>query len=350
MILPQTHATALLLLIASVLCWGLWANTYKMGGNWRYELYYFDFAIGLGLAALLFALTVGNLGFDSFSLEDDLLHAGKREWLYAFGAGVLFNFGNEMLTGAISVAGLAVAFPVGIGMALVLGALLNRLSQPSGSAALLVMGCALVIAAIVMSSVAYAMFGAIRREAEARAGKTRDTRRRVSLQGVFLALVGGFSLSLFFPLTQKAQDPDVGLGPYSTVLVLAVGVVVSTCVFNMFFLNLPVQGRPIDVWDYFKIKPKKHLLGMLGGALWCAGAVTNFLASAAPPEAQISANVGYAAAQGSALLAALCGLLIWREYKGADMRITTLNFLVFLFYGGGLALIVLAPIRGVLGH
>ena len=351
MILPQTHAIALLLMIASVLCWGLWANTFKMGGNWRYELYYFDFAIGLGLAALLLGLTVGNLGFDGFSLEDDLLHAGKRQWLYAFGSGVLFNFGNEMLTGSMSVAGMAAAFPIGIGLALVLGALLNQVNRPGGSAALLVMGCALVIAAIVVASAAYAMMGSARREAEARARAAPGTpRRRVSLKGVFLALIGGLFLGAFYPLTKKAQDPDVGLGPYATVLIFAVGVVLSTCIFNLFFLNLPVQGRPIEIWDYFKVKPKMHLLGMLGGALWCCGAIANFVASAAPAEAQISANVGYAAAQGSALLAALCGIVIWREYKGADMRVKMMNFLVFLFYGGGLALILLAPTRGIRGH
>jgi len=350
MILPQTHAIALLLMIASVLCWGLWANTLKMGGKWRYELYYFDFAFGLGLAALIYGLTVGNLGFDGFSLQDDLMHAGKRQWLYAFGAGVLFNFANELLAGAISVAGMATAFPVGIGLALVMGALLNQVSRPGGSAALLVMGCALVLGAVALSGGSYATMMALRREEQARAGKTKDTRRRLSLKGVFLALVSGLFMGTYFPLVQKAQDPDVGLGPYSTVVVMAVGVVLSTCVFNMFFLNLPVEGQPIEIWDYFKTKPKTHLLGILGGALWATGAVANFVASAAPAEAQISPNVGYAAAQGSALLAALCGLLLWKEFKGADIRVKLMTFLVFLFYVGGLALILIAPAHGLRGH
>jgi glucose uptake protein len=350
MILPQTHLVALLLMIASILCWGLWANTLKMGGRWRYELYYFDFAIGLGLAAVLFSLTVGNIGFDGFSLQDDLMHAGKRQWLYAFGAGVLFNFANELLVGAISVAGMAAAFPVGIGLALVMGALLNQVTRPGGSVALLIMGCALVIGAVALAASAYAIMGTIQREAQARAGKTRDTRRRLSLKGIFLAMVSGLFMGTYFPLVQRAQDPDVGLGPYATTLVFAVGVVLSTCVFNMFFVNLPVEGQPVEIWDYFRVRPRTHLLGILGGALWCSGAVANFVSSSAPVEVQISPNVAYAAAQGSALLAAFCGLAIWKEHKGADMRVKLMTFLVFLFYGGGLALILMAPARGVRGH
>lgn len=343
MILPQTHALTILLMIAGILCWGLWANTLKMGGRWRFELYYFDFAIGLAVTALVLGLTLGDLGFDGFSLQDDLMHAGKRQWLYAFGAGVLFNFANELLVAAMSVAGMAAAFPVGIGLALVMGALLNQWTKPGGNVALLIMGCGLVLASAALAGTAYGFMRTIQREAQARAGKTKDTRRRLSLKGIFLAMVSGLFMGTYFPLALKAQDPDVGLGPYATTLVMAIGVFLSTAVFNMFFINLPVEGQPVEIWDYFKIKPKTHLLGAAGGALWCLGLVATFVSSAAPPEAQIAPNVAYAAAQGSALIAALCGLVIWKEYKGADVRVKTMTFLVFLFYLGGLGLILVAP-------
>jgi len=350
MILPQTHSLAVLLMIASVLCWGLWANTFKMGGKRRFELYYFDFAIGLGLAALILGLTVGNLGFDGFSLEDDLMHAGKREWLYALVAGVLFNFANELLVGAISVAGMATAFPVGLGVALVMGSLLNQAARAGGSAALLILGCGMVTGAVALASGSHAVMASLRREQQARAGKTKDTRRRLSLKGVYLALASGVFLGTLFPLVQKAQDPDVGLGPYSTALILGIGVVLSTCVFNMFFLNLPVEGEPLEIWDYFKVKPTKHLLGMLGGALWASGAVANFVASTGTPDVQVAPNLCYFAAQGSALVAAFCGLAFWREHRGADIRVRVMTLLMFLLYGGGLALILMAPEHGLRGR
>ncbi len=346
MILPQTHAAAYILMIASILCWGLWANTMRMGGKWRFELYYFDFAIGLGLAALVLGLTVGNLGFDGFSIEDDLMHAGKREWLYAFGAGVLFNFANELLVASISVAGMALAFPVGIGLALVIGALLGQVGRPVGGMALLIMGCALVLGAVALAAMSYATMASLRREQQARAGKTRDTRRRLPLKGVVLAIVSGVFMAAFFPLVQKAQDPDVGLGPYATTMVLAVGVVFSTCVFNIFLLNLPVEGQALEIWDYFKIAPKTHLLGMLGGALWASGAVANFVASSSSSDVPVAPAVAFTAVQGCALLAAFCGLAIWKEHRGADIRVRLMTLLMFLLYGGGLALILLAGGHG----
>ena len=155
MILPQTHIAVLFLMTLSLLCWGSWANSYKLAGKWRFELYYFDFAAGVALAAFLFAITVGNLGYDGFSFVDDLLHAGKRQWLYGFMGGVIFNLANMILLSAISVAGMAVAFPIGIGVATVVGTILAYAGGRAGSPALLFTGCALIAAAVVAAVLAY---------------------------------------------------------------------------------------------------------------------------------------------------------------------------------------------------
>ncbi len=202
MILPQTHAVALLLMIASILCWGLWANTLKMDAKWRYELYYFDFAIGLALAALLFGLTLGDLGFDGFSLQDDLMHAGKREWLYAFGAGVLFNFGNEFLAGGIAVAGMTAAFPAGIGLALVMGALLNQLTSAGRQRGVAGDGLRGWCSSPRRLAGSYAVMQSLRHEEQARAGKSKDTKRRLSPRRS--ALAGGVFLNLFSPGAEGA--------------------------------------------------------------------------------------------------------------------------------------------------
>src|ERR1019366_4863200 len=181
MILPQTHAAVLFLMILSLFCWGSWANTYKLAGKWRYELYYFDFAAGGAVAAFLYAFTVGNLGYDGFSFLDDLMHAGKRQWLYGFMAGVILNLANMILMSAISVAGMATAFPVGIGVATIVGTTLAYAAGRTGSPALLFAGCALIAVAVVAAALAYRFHAILRHEELARAGKAASTRRPSSI-------------------------------------------------------------------------------------------------------------------------------------------------------------------------
>jgi glucose uptake protein len=345
MILPQTHAAVLFLMTLSLLCWGSWANSYKLAGKWRYELYYFDFAAGVVVAAFLYAITVGNLGYDGFSFVDELMHAGKRQWLYGFAGGAIFNLGNMILMSAISVAGMAVAFPVGIGVAIVVGTSLAFAARSTGSPALLFGGCALIAAAAVAAALAHRFHAVLRHEELARAGKAASTRRPSSIKGIVLALVSGLLIGSFFPLVDKAREGDAGLGPYAVAVVFAAGVFFSTFVFNVFLMNLPVEGEPLEVLDIFKSTPKQHLLGLLGGAVWCTGMVASLAAAGAPPEAQVNAVEGCFLAQGFPLIAALWGILAWKELKGADLRVKLLALFMFLLFVCGLLLISQAPLH-----
>ena len=209
MILPQTYTAALFLMILSLICWGSWAYTYKLAGKWRFELYYFDFAFGLLLAAVILAYTVGNLGYDGFSFRDDLMHAGKRQWLLGFAGGAVFNLANMLLLGAISVAGMAVAFPVGIGLALIIGVLFNFILRPAGNASLLFGGCVLVLIAIIANAYAYALLGRIEHEDLAMRGKATSTRRPTRVKGVVIALVAGVLMGCFFPLVEMGEEGDL---------------------------------------------------------------------------------------------------------------------------------------------
>jgi glucose uptake protein len=347
MILPQSYFPALIVMIISMVCWGSWANTYKLAGKWRFELYYFDYALGLLLMALLLAFTLGSLGFDGFTFTDDLMHAGKRQWLFAFLGGVVFNLANMLLMAAIAVAGMAVAFPVGIGVALLVGVVLNYMIKPAGNPTLLFSGCALVLGAIIVDAVAYRMLNLLRYDELARAGKTPSLRRAVSLKGVMISLVCGLLMGSFFPLVTKAQESDIGLGPYAVAVVFAAGVFLSTFVFNLFFMNLPVEGEPVEIRDYFIGRPTQHLLGLLGGAIWCGGGVAAFVAASAPPQVGIGPAVSYAMGQGSTLISALWGLLVWKEFKGANLQIKLLLTIMLVLFGCGLALISIAPLYGV---
>jgi glucose uptake protein len=288
---------------------------------------------------------VGNLGYDGFSFLDDLMHAGKRQWLYGFMAGVIFNLANMILMSAISVAGMAVAFPVGIGVATIVGTTLAYAANSTGNPALLSAGCALLAAAVVAAALAYRFHALLRHEALARAGKAASTRRPSSIKGIVLALVSGLLMSLFVPLVDSARQSEIGLGPYAVAVVFAIGVFVSTFVFNVFLMNLPVEGEPLEVLDVLKSTPKQHLLGLVGGILWCTGMVSSLAAAAAPANAHAGTVAGYLLAQGFPLIAALWGVLLWKEFKGSDLRVKTLAVFIFLLFACGLLVISQASLH-----
>jgi glucose uptake protein len=341
MILPGSYTEVLILLIAGMLAWGLWANLFKVaGGKWRFELFYFDFAIGVLLAAAVLALTAGSLGFDGFSLRDDLQLAGKRQDLWGFMAGVVFNLGNMLLLGAVSIAGMAVAFPAGMGCALIVGAFWNFALNPGGSAALLFGGAAVVAAAIVFDILAFKTWSSARvKAALAEAGAGKPRRRKASLKGAFLSLAGGLLIGSFGPLIQLGRAGEDGLGPYSLGLIFAIGVVFSTFVFNLFFMNLPVQGKPIEMAEFFRARLIRHGLGVLGGIIWYIGLIASLLSSRAEGAARVGAPVGYALEQGAIVIAALCGLFLWREYAGADIAVRIRLGLMFFLLVAGIGII-----------
>src|ERR1039457_2259606 len=345
MLLPQTHAAVLFLMALSLLCWGSWANSYKLAGKWRFELYYFDFAAGVAVAAFLYAITVGNLGYDGFSFLDDFMHGGKRQWLYGFMGGVIFNLGNMILMSAISVAGMATAFPVGIGVATIVGTTLAFAGGRTGNPALLFGGCALIAVAVVAAALAYRSNAVLRHEELARAGKAASTRRPSSIKGIVLALVSGLLMGSFFPLVNRASAGDVGLGPYAVAAVFAIGVLLSTFVFNVFLMNLPVEGEPLEVLDVLKSTPKQHLMGLVGGILWCTGMASGLADAAAPANAHVGTVAGYLLAQGFTLIAALWGVLLWKEFKGSDLRVKTLAVFIFLLFACGLLVISQASLH-----
>ena len=344
MILPQTYGLVLALMIFSLLCWGSWANTFKLAGKYRFELYYVDFAIGCLLIALVYAFTVGNLGFDGFSLLDDLEHTMKRQWLFGFVGGVLFNLGNMLLMSAVSVGGLTVAFPTAIGTALILSSLIGFISRRAANGMILFSGCLLIVFSIVAIAVAYNIMGVIRHEALARAGKARSTRRPTSVKSVILAIVAGLLLASFNPLAAKATEGDLGLGPYSTILLFAIGIFFSTLVLSVFFMNLPVEGEPVEIGEYFRATPKQHCMGFLGGVLWCTGA-TALLVVGSPlltAQAHLPAALNTALAGGYPLVAALWGLAAFKEFREGDARVKLSAAIMMILFAGGLTLLSLA--------
>jgi glucose uptake protein len=330
-------------MLLSMLCWGSWANAFKLTRNWRFELFYFDYSLGVVLASLIAAFTFGNLGFDGFSFMDDLRHAGLRQDAWAIGAGIVFNLANMLLVAAISIAGMAVAFPIGIGLALIIGVVWSYAINPTGNKELLFGGMVIIVAAIILDALAYRSYALQRSRMAAREGKARMVRKSMSTKGIVLSLVAGVLMGSFFPLLQNATISEIGLGPYSVAFIFSLGVFFSTFVFNLVFMNLPVEGAPIEIGEYFKGSLKSHGLGVLGGMIWAVGLIANLVAAAAEGNAKVGPAVSIGIGQGATMVSALWGILVWREFANADSKVKSLVTAMLILFIGGLAMISVAP-------
>jgi glucose uptake protein len=353
MILPTTYGAALTLLIVSMLCWGSWANTQKLSGKWRFELFYYDYSIGMLLCALIAAYTLGEFAPRELTFSDNLLIAGKRQMVWAAGAGAIFNLANMLLVAAIAVSGMAVAFPIGIGLALVIGVVANFILNPQGNATLLFGGAFLVVVAILVDAFAYSGYLDQKADAEKKQALQADPRvkrRGVAkptgaARGLILSVVSGILMGLFYPMVETARQGEAGLGPYGIALLFGAGVLVSTLFYIPFFLNFPVSGEPIQTKEYFKGTVSQHALGLLGGIVWMVGGICNFAAAGTPVSLQVGPAVSYALGQGATMVSALWGLIVWREFKGANQRVQALLILMLVLFVAGLTMISMAPLH-----
>jgi glucose uptake protein len=337
MILPGSELYNLILLAIGMLCLGTWANTYRMTSKWRFELYYFDFAIGVMLAALIGGFTFGSLGWDGFGLLDDLRIAGKHQMAYALAAGAIFNLGNMLIIGALSLSGVTIAYLSGMGMMLASGLLITHLTTPGGNAGLTWGGAALVLVAAIVLTVAFQQQAMARLVALMREGKTKSTKKSVSMKGQILAIAGGAVAGGFFPLVESAGKGENGLGPYAIALIFAIGILVSTFVFNLFFMNLPIHGEPLEFTAYFNGKSKFHLLGLLGGALFYAWLCAILVVAKAEGPNVISLVTFRALLLGGILIGSIWGLMRWKEFGGANGKTRMLLMIALVIFVVGAA-------------
>ena len=285
-------------MLLSMLCWGSWANTQKIDKRWRFELFYWDYIWGVLACSLLFGVTLGTkspAAPDSFFRN--LCAASPRSLVEAFFGGVIFNLGNLLLVAAISVAGMAVAFPIGAGLALVIGAVINYIISPKGNPILLFAGIALICIAIVLDAMAY---------------RGLPGGAKASTKGVGLSLACGVAVGLFFPFPM-----------------------------NYGLMRRPVNGEPLQVKDYFKGHASLHAWGILGGVIWGIGTVANFVASYVP---MIGPATSFSLGEGNTMISAIWGIFVWNEFRGAGTRVNGLLAIMFLFFVLGLSCIALAPV------
>ena len=315
-------------MIVSMLCWGSWANTIKVCPGYRFQLFYWDYVVGLFVGVFIWGLTLGSLGSLGHEFVTDLRQASQASILWAIAGGIVFNLANLLLVAAIEIAGLAVAFPVGIGLALIVGAVSSYIISPDGNPLMLFGGILLVVIAIVCDALAYRM-----RERE---------HRTTSRRGLLISLVAGLLMGSFYPLVSHAMTLPSTPGPYGTAFYFVVGVACCAVPFNYLLMRKPLDGQPsVTLPIYFKTPIRWHLWGVLGGAIWCTGAVCNFVASRAHI---VGPAVSYSIGQGATMISAAWGVFVWREFAEAPPQSRRLLALMFLLFVLGLSAIACAPI------
>jgi glucose uptake protein len=323
MFVPTTFRAALLMTILSTICWGSFANTFKGTKDYRFEIYYWDFGLGTFLIALALALTMGSHGGGPNAFVANLHSADKINLFYAAVGGFIFNIANVLLIAGIEIAGLAIAFPISIGIALVEGVVLSYMLQPRGNPALLGAGVFVAVVAVVLVGKAY--------------GALRTGGSEVSRRGVVVCVISGFLMGIFAPFVTRAMTRGAALTPYTTAVFLTLGAFLCCFFFNTILMRKPIVGTPVAAGDYFRAPGWYHVLGLLGGAIWGLGTVFNFVAASL-----VGVAISYAIGQASPMVACLWGVFAWKEFRGGSMRAKGYLAAMFAAYVLALALIARA--------
>ncbi|MCK3685543.1 GRP family sugar transporter [Maribellus sp. YY47] len=331
MYIVTSYPFAIFLCFITMLCWGSWGNTQKLAGKtWRYELYYWDYVIGVLLLSLIMAFTLGSNGEAGRSFIADLKQADMGNIGSAFLGGIIFNAANILLSTAIAIAGMSVAFPVGIGLALVLGVIINYMGSQKGDPVFLFLGVGLITIAIIINALAYK--------------KASSGSQKVSTKGIMVSILAGVLMSFFYRFVAASMDLDNFVSPaqgmmtpYTAFVIFALGVFISNFLFNTILLKRPISGEPTNYKAYFKGKLPIHLVGVLGGVIWGIGNSFNLIAAG-----KAGAAISYGLGQGATLVAALWGVFIWREFKNSPKGTNGMLALMFILFAAGIVSIIYA--------
>lgn len=334
MFIIQNYGVAVLFCIITMLCWGSWANTQKLASKtWRFELFYWDYVIGILILSIISALTLGSFGSEGRSFFEDLAQADLKSLGSAFLGGIIFNAANILFSAAIAIAGMAVAFPIAIGLALVLGVLINYIGDAKGDPTLLFSGVVFVVIAIILNAIAYS--------------RKSGGQSKLSSKGLIISLIAGLLMSFFYRFIAVSMDlenfsqPKAGLmTPYTAVFVFSVGIFLSNFVFNTILMSKPIEGEPTNYKAYFGGKFPTHLVGILGGLIWGLGNSFNLIAAGKAGTA-----ISYGLGQGATLIAALWGVFIWKEFRNSPKGTFGLLTSMFIFFVLGIVVIILAGLR-----
>ena len=330
MVIIESYALAVVMCVITMLCWGSWANTQKLATkDWKFQLFYWDYAIGVFILSLILAFTMGSAGKGGMSFLENISQATSKTILMALLGGVIFNLSNILLVGAIDIAGLAVAFPIGVGLALVIGVINNYIASPVGNAVMLFIGVSSITAAIIVDGLAYK--------------KLSGSGQKTAVKGIVISVLAGVLMGWFYRFVAASISSDfvaIEAGkftPYSAVVFFSLGVLLSNFLWNSIVMAKPFTGQPVKYADYFQGSMKLHLIGILGGIIWNIGMSFSIIASG-----QAGFAISYGLGQGATMVAAFWGVFIWKEFRSAPKGTNPLLAVMFLLYIVGLVLIIAA--------
>lgn len=324
----QNYFAAITLCFIAMVCWGSWQSTRNiLPKTWRFELFYWDFSIGVVLLSVIAAFTLGSMDPANRTFIQDLAQAAPHYMLYAMIGGFIWNLGTLLLTAGIATTGMAVAFPIGGGLGWILGIVVNYIGRPEGNPTWLFLGCAVIVLAILCSMFSY---------------KKRAASQQKSIKGVVYSVAAGIFIAFFFRFVMLSISSDISmlyaggqLTPYTSVVFFSLGALICTFVVNPIFMKHPVEGPPLRIGKYFKGTSKMHLIGILGGAIWCVGQVLSVMSSG-----EASPAIAYGLSNGAPIIAAIWGIFVWKEFKGAPKGTNALLAWMFVLYLIGLGMII----------
>ena len=333
MVIVESYGLAVVMCFITMLCWGSWANTQKLASKeWRFQLFYWDYAVGVLLLSLVLAFTLGSTGSAGRGFLADIGQAGNGALASALLGGIIFNLSNILLVAAIDIAGMAVAFPIGVGLALVIGVISNYVATPLGNPVVLFIGVAAVVVAIIIDALVYK--------------KLPSVGQKTTGKGIIISVLAGILMGFFYRFVAASISTDFvnlepgKLSPYTAVVFFSVGLFICNFIFKSIVMKKPIVGDPVPFKDYFKKgNLRLHVIGILGGIIWSLGMSFSIIASGAAGFA-----ISYGLGQGATMIAALWGIFIWKEFKAAPTETNKLLALMFAFYIVGLGLILTARV------
>ena len=312
--------------------WGSWPSLQKMNKNpWPFQYFYWDYIVGFLIISTVLAMTLGSYGDYGREFIEDLLQADYLYLCLALLGAVIWNLGNICIFIAIQIAGMAIAFPIAIGLSLILGVVLNYLAQPIiYHPWLLFVGMVFIVIAILFDGKAYRLI-----EPQSACANYK--------KGILISIISGILFGLFYLFFAQAMAtnfkmPTPGhLTPYTALFIFASGAFFSNILFNSVIMKKPMIGNVLDYRTYFKSVLMHHSYGVIAGVISGLGTYLSFIAFGVSGAA-ISFGIG----NGSTMIAALWGLLVWREFRNAPKIALLYMLLMLVFYIVGLVFIALS--------